>query len=189
MLLLIDNYDSFTYNLYDLLAQLQVETMVIRNDELSIDEIAKLNFNSILISPGPKNPTSAGITIPLIERYHSTLPIMGICLGFQAIGEFFGAELYQMDKPLHGKTSICYPDDDELFEEIPSSFSIMHYHSLALRNINLPLRVIAKDERGVPMALKHETLPVYGLQFHPESILTEHGSQLLNNWLGVCQLK
>jgi len=188
MLLIIDNYDSFTYNLYDYLAQIGIASTVIRNDEKTIDEIKGMDFNGILISPGPKKPADAGISPAIIEHFKNSHPILGICLGFQTIGQHFGAELYEMDYPLHGKTSVIKHNSDELFKAIPHRINVMHYHSLALKNIISPIVVLAETENGLPMAIKHKTLPIYGLQFHPESILTESGLDILRNWTSICSI-
>lgn len=183
MVLLIDNYDSFTYNLYDYIAQLQMPCIVIRNDARTLQEIKKLKFNSIVISPGPERPQSAGITMQIIEEYHRTIPILGICLGHQAIGEYFGAELVKAKLPMHGKTStIKILRNNNLFRNIPSTFKVMRYHSLVLENLPDCLQPLAITNDNAIMAFQHTALPLLGIQFHPESILTEHGMLLLKNW-------
>lgn len=183
MVLLLDNYDSFTYNLRDYVVQCGRECMVIRNDEKTLDEISTIPFSSLLISPGPRTPQDAGVTMSLIERYHTSKPILGICLGHQALGLFFGAQLVKAQKPMHGKTSTIYTEVHPLFHHLPSQFDVMRYHSLILDRIeNSSLRIIAKTADEEIMGIAHRELPLAGLQFHPESILTEHGLQMLKNW-------
>jgi len=183
MFLLLDNYDSFTYNLRDYLQQLNVEVAVFRNDEITVSEIETLQPAAIVISPGPKTPSEAGITMQVVAQFHQTVPMLGICLGFQAMGEFFGARLVKAAYPMHGKTSAVQHNGSALFNNIPNPFAAMRYHSLFLENIPAKtLEVIARTSDGVPMALRHKKYPVYGVQFHPESILTPHGLQLLRNW-------
>ncbi len=184
MLLLLDNYDSFTYNLYDYLLQLHSEVVVYRNDEISCAGIEKLNPQGIIISPGPKTPHEAGITMNMIAQFHNKIPMLGICLGHQALGMFFGAQLMQSDYPVHGKTSVIQHNNDALFQHINNPFEAMRYHSLYLTELaKTPLQIIATTNDNIPMAIKHETLPLYGLQFHPESILTPDGLTLLRNWM------
>ncbi len=183
MVLLLDNYDSFTYNLRDYVVQCGRECMVLRNDEKTLDEISTIHFSSLLISPGPRTPQDAGVTMSLIERYHTSKPILGICLGHQALGLFFGAQLVKAQKPMHGKTSTIYTEAHPMFHHLPSKFDVMRYHSLVLDKIeNSSLRVIAKTADEEIMGIAHQELPLAGLQFHPESILTEHGLQMLKNW-------
>lgn len=183
MVLLLDNYDSFTYNLRDYILQCGKECRVIRNDEMSLNEIEKINFSSAIISPGPKTPHEAGITMKFIERFHQTKPILGICLGHQAIGEFFGAKLTKAIKPMHGKTSIIKHNNNFLFKNLPAEFEAMRYHSLILTELEkTELQIIATTKENEVMAIAHPTLKIEGVQFHPESILTEHGLQLMKNW-------
>lgn len=183
MVLLIDNYDSFTYMLRDYVLQLGEECRVIRNDELSLQEIETLNFTSAIISPGPKTPTEAGITMPFIEAYHSRKPILGICLGHQALGGFFGASLIKANRPMHGKTSLVFHTRHLLFKSVPQPFEAMRYHSLILTDIKkTPFEIIASTADKEVMAIVHPQLPLAGLQFHPESALTPHGLQILQNW-------
>ncbi|MFI5172969.1 MAG: anthranilate synthase component II [Chitinophagales bacterium] len=184
MILLLDNYDSFTYNLYDYLSQCGVEVLVKRNDEITVNEIHTLSLQAIVISPGPKKPANAGITLNTIHHFKNKLPMLGICLGYQAIGEYFGATLIKSPVPVHGKTSHVKHEDDPIFKGIPFEFPVMRYHSLNIENIPAEIKVIASTVAGSePMALKHIELPLYGLQFHPESILTEHGLPILRNWV------
>ncbi len=182
--LLLDNYDSFTYNLYDYLLQTGVACDVYRNDALSLTGFEQLDFQAIVLSPGPKRPADAGLMLSLIERYKEQVPILGICLGHQAIGQSFGAQVVKARLPMHGKTSIIRHLEHPLFEGIPEHFEAMRYHSLLLDSLdNTPLRSIASSAEGEIMALEHISLPLMGLQFHPESILTEYGLQVLENWV------
>ncbi len=185
MILLIDNYDSFTYNLCDYIAQLGHECVVVRNDEKTIEEIDSISFDAAVISPGPKTPAQAGITMQFIEKYYRSKPILGICLGHQAIGEFFGWELTKAQQPVHGKTSVIEVQPNHfLFKGLPAQFEVMRYHSLVLQQNNISeIEAVAHtaSSREV-MALQHKTLPVTGLQFHPESILTPYGINIMQNW-------
>jgi anthranilate synthase component 2 len=184
MLLLIDNYDSFTYNLKDYFEQLGEECTVVRNDELTIDEIEKLTFDKIVLSPGPERPEKAGILNAVIERFYTRHPILGICLGHQALGEFFGMQLVKAKYPMHGKISIIKHNGDEVFDAMPKQFEVCRYHSLVLvQSQQSTIKAIATTNEGEIMAIKHSTLPIYGVQFHPEAILTQHGIPFLRNWL------
>lgn len=182
--LLLDNYDSFTYNLYDYLLQTGVECDVYRNDALSLENFESLDFQAIVLSPGPKRPADAGLMLPLIARFCQKVPILGICLGHQALGETFGARVVKARLPMHGKTSVIQHREHPLFEGIPEFFEVMRYHSLVLESLEgTPLRSIAQSATGEIMALEHKALPLLGVQFHPESILTAYGLQLLKNWV------
>lgn len=183
-ILLLDNYDSFTYNLYDYLLQAGADCIVVRNDELSLPELERLAVEATVFSPGPKRPADAGVMLPLIEAWHQRMPMLGICLGHQALGEFFGARLIKARIPVHGKTTAIRHTGHPLFEGIPSPFNVMRYHSLVLESLTgTPLDTIARTGEGEIMALAHRSLPLLGVQFHPESILTEHGLQILKNWM------
>lgn len=183
-ILLIDNYDSFTYNLYDYFLQLGVICLVLRNDECSLAAIQDLSFDALVFSPGPQQPKDAGLMMDLLNEYHDRLPILGICLGHQAIGEYFGAQLRKAKLPVHGKAHTIYCQAHPLFADLPPAFKVMRYHSLILENIEAsPLESIAQTHTGEIMAIAHPRLPICGLQFHPESILTEHGLAMLENWL------
>ncbi len=184
MILLIDNYDSFTYMLRDYVAQAGEECMVVRNDEMSLAQIKDLDFDSIIISPGPKSPAAAGITIEVIAAFHTYKPILGICLGHQAIGQFFGAELVTAQTPMHGKTSTVSLTAHPIFTGIPPQIDVMRYHSLILKDLlGEKLEPIALTGDGEIMAISHTSLKIAGLQFHPESILTQYGSQMIKNWV------
>ncbi|SEL01765.1 anthranilate synthase component II [Nitrosovibrio tenuis] len=185
MLLMIDNYDSFTYNLVQYFGELGEEVTVFRNDEIKLDEIEQLKPARIVISPGPCTPSKAGISIPLIERYHSRIPILGVCLGHQSIGQAFGGTIVHARQVMHGKTSPIFHNDLGLFHGLPNPFHATRYHSLVIEREGLPdcLEVTAWTEDGEIMGIRHKTLAIEGLQFHPESILTEHGHRLLANFL------
>ena len=189
-ILLLDNYDSFTYNLYDYWLRLGVSCRVIRNDELSFDEFKTLNFKALVISPGPQKPKDAGLLMPMIEHFYTKKPIFGICLGHQGIGEFFGATLLKNKIPVHGKTSKIQHNKHALFQDLPNEFEVMRYHSLVLQDFeNTDLEVIASTNENDVMAIAHKHLPIHGVQFHPESILTEFGLEMMENWLKIIKLK
>ncbi len=184
---MLDNYDSFTYNLKDYLEQLHHEVRVVRNDELSIKELETLDMKGIVISPGPKRPESAGITMEVIQRFEKELPILGVCLGHQAIGLHFGANLGRTPKPVHGKTSTISGNAHPMFEGIKDPVKVCRYHSLTLEDIQNPLEIISKSKDDCVMAISHKTLPIWGVQFHPEAILSEGGLQLIANWLKLVE--
>lgn len=189
MILLIDNYDSFTYNLQDYFLQIGLDCKVARNDEYSLQEFSKLKLQAVVFSPGPKIPREAGLMMELINYFHDKILMLGICLGHQGIGEFFGAKLVKAKIPMHGKTSMITHNNDFVFQNIPQQFKVMRYHSLILSETeNSPLKIIARTDENEIMAIKHNTLPIYGFQFHPEAILTEHGLQLLKNWAVINDL-
>lgn len=183
MWILIDNYDSFTYILKDFLKQLHEDVIVFKNDEITIEQLKLLTPERIIISPGPKQPRDAGITMNLIQHFHRQVPILGVCLGHQALGEFFGARLIKSLVPQHGKTSKLFHNNTSIFKGIPQEFNVTRYHSLILtqwQTTNLvPLAFTKQKEL---MAFQHIHYPCIGLQFHPEAILTEFGFQILQNW-------
>ena len=183
MYLLIDNYDSFTYILRDYLLQLKIDCRVYKNDEIDIAGIQNLSPQKIIISPGPETPEKSGICMEVIHHFHQTTPILGICLGHQAIGQYFGASLSHAPYPLHGKTSWVAHRNHPLFHNIPSPFEVMRYHSLILENIPQDIITLAyaEDDKSV-MAIAHKDYPCVGLQFHPESIGTKYGLEILKNW-------
>ena len=186
MLLVIDNYDSFTYNLVQYLGELGADMSVIRNDEVSVDEIEnELCPEKILISPGPGTPNGAGISLGVIDRLAGKLPILGVCLGHQAIGQHFGGKVVRAPEPVHGKPVEVSHDGRTIFEGIDGNFIAGRYHSLIVERESLPdcLEVSAESPDGLIMAMRHRSLQVEGVQFHPESILTEHGRTLLKNFL------
>jgi anthranilate synthase/aminodeoxychorismate synthase-like glutamine amidotransferase len=185
VILLLGNYDSFVYNLARYVRELGEHPVVVRNDAISLDEIRALAPTHIIISPGPCSPTEAGISVDAIRRFGHAIPILGVCLGHQAIGTAYGAEIVRARRPMHGKTSRIHHDGDELFAGVPSPFTATRYHSLVIAPESLPtsLRVTATSEDGEIMAVAHRTDPVVGVQFHPESALTEHGYWLIDRFL------
>jgi anthranilate synthase component 2 len=185
MLLMIDNYDSFTYNLVQYFGELGCDVKVVRNDLVSLDEIEALGAERICLSPGPSTPAEAGICVPLIRRFAGRVPILGVCLGHQAIGAAFGGEVVRAARVMHGKTDAVTHKGTGVFEDLPTPFTVTRYHSLAIARDSLPdaLDVTAWTDDGEIMGVRHKTLPVEGVQFHPESILTEHGHRLLRNFV------
>jgi anthranilate synthase component 2 len=185
MLLMIDNYDSFTYNLVQYFGELGEDVRVVRNDAITLDEIAALAPANICISPGPCSPNEAGISVPLIEKFAGRVPILGVCLGHQAIGQAFGGHVIRAQTLMHGKTSPIEHRGSGVFAGLPAPFQATRYHSLAVERATLPdaLEITAWTADGEIMGLRHKTLAVEGVQFHPESIATEHGHQLLRNFL------
>lgn len=183
-ILLLDNYDSFTYNLHDYLLQAGAQCQVLRNDACTLPEFERLDFDALVLSPGPGRPAAAGLMMPLLGRLFDKKPVLGICLGHQALGELYGARLIKAQWPMHGKTSLISHNGHPLFRHIPARFPVMRYHSLLLESLDgTPLQAIAHTTEGEIMALAHPELPLLGVQFHPESILTEWGLQLLTNWV------
>ncbi len=185
MILVIDNYDSFTYNLVQYLGELGQQIMVKRNDCVSLHEIEKLAPQHILLSPGPCTPEEAGICIPIIQRFASQIPILGVCLGHQAIGAAFGGQVVRHSRIMHGKTSPIYHRQQGVFASLPSPLNATRYHSLIVKKETLPeeLEITAWTKDDEIMGLKHRSFPVEGVQFHPESVLTEHGRQMLQNFI------
>ncbi|MFZ5483052.1 MAG: aminodeoxychorismate/anthranilate synthase component II [Pseudomonadota bacterium] len=185
MLLMIDNYDSFTYNLVQYFGELGEDVKVIRNDEIDIAGVAALNPARIVISPGPCTPTEAGISVPLIQAMAGKIPLLGVCLGHQSIGQAFGGRIIHAKQLMHGKTSPIHHADIGVFRGLPNPFTATRYHSLVIERETLPecLEITAWTEDGEIMGVRHKTLAVEGVQFHPESVLTEHGHALLRNFL------
>ncbi|MAV83715.1 MAG: anthranilate synthase component II [Gammaproteobacteria bacterium] len=187
---LIDNYDSFTFNIEHQFQMLEQSVEVIRNDATTIDELTKMDFDAFVIGPGPSNPTNAGISMDVIKSFYKTKPILGICLGHQAIGQSFGGKIVIANRIMHGKTSLVSHNKDSLFFNVKDPYHVMRYHSLAIEVSSLPndLKIIAwtEDEKNKTiMAVKHKDYPVIGIQFHPESIFTEQGSKLIQNFLDL----
>jgi len=185
MILMIDNFDSFTYNLVQYLGEMGQELVIKRNDEISLDEISDMAPDKIIVSPGPCSPREAGISVPVIERFAGQIPILGVCLGHQAIGQAFGGNIVRAQNLMHGKTSPIEHDGRGVFEHIPSPFAATRYHSLVIERETVPdcLQVSARTADGEIMGVRHKELDVEGVQFHPESILTEHGKTLLRNFV------
>jgi anthranilate synthase/aminodeoxychorismate synthase-like glutamine amidotransferase len=185
MLLVIDNYDSFTYNLVQYLGELGAEVVVKRNDAVSVDEIRNLRPNGILISPGPGRPEEAGISLELIAGLGSSFPIFGVCLGHQTIAQHFGASIVRADRLMHGRTSSILHEGAGVFADLPSPLTATRYHSLIVQRDTVPaeLEVTAWTDQDEIMGIRHKDLPIEGVQFHPESFLTEHGHALIGNWL------
>jgi anthranilate synthase/aminodeoxychorismate synthase-like glutamine amidotransferase len=185
MLLILDNYDSFTYNLVQYFGELGAEMKIFRNDALTVDEVMKLAPERICISPGPCTPNEAGISLELIRALGPTTPILGVCLGHQSIGQVYGGDVVRADRLMHGKTSPIHHNGTSVFKGLPSPFEATRYHSLIVKRDTLPdcLEITAWTEEGEIMGLRHKEHPVHGVQFHPESILTEHGKQMLVHFL------
>ena len=186
MILLIDNYDSFAYNLFQLIGEVNPDIIVYRNDKIDIDEIKELNPEAIILSPGPGKPENAGICIDVVKEFHDEIPILGVCLGHQAICTAFGAKVSYAKRLMHGKSSTISLNDDLIFEGLPDEITVGRYHSLSMLEDTLPdsLEIISKaNDDGEVMAVRHKEFDVYGLQFHPESILTPDGLTIIENFL------
>ena len=187
MILVIDNYDSFTYNLVQYLGELGATLEVRRNDAVTVEEIGALRPQAIVLSPGPCAPAQAGVTVPVIKRWGSEIPMLGVCLGHQAIGEAYGGRVVRADRVMHGKTSRVVHDGNDLFRGLPNPLGVMRYHSLVIERASIPAALEgvahAEDEPDEIHAVRHREHPVWGVQFHPESVLTEHGKELLRNFL------
>jgi len=185
MLLMIDNYDSFTYNLVQYFGELGQEVKVIRNDAITVPDIGAMKPDYLVISPGPCAPAQAGVSLAAIKEYAGKIPLLGVCLGHQAIGEAFGGKIIHAQQLMHGKTSPVFHKDVGVFRGLPNPITCTRYHSLAIERDSLPacLDITAETEDGEIMGVRHKTLPVEGVQFHPESILTEQGHQMLDNFL------
>jgi anthranilate synthase/aminodeoxychorismate synthase-like glutamine amidotransferase len=187
MLLLIDNYDSFTYNLYQYLSELGQDVVVIRNDKTTIGEIEKMQPERIVVSPGPGRPENAGISNDVIRHFAGALPILGVCLGHQCVGQAFGATVERAGEIKHGKSSLVHHDGKGVLAGLPNPFSAIRYHSLAVMKDSLPdcFDISAQTKNGIIMGLRHKDYPIEGVQFHPESIMTKEGKNLLKNFLGM----
>ena len=190
MIILIDNYDSFTYNLYHYLGELGVETVVHRNDKISVGQVISAKPEAIVLSPGPKTPNEAGICLELIAKSAPTIPIFGVCLGLQAIGQAFGGKVVRAPKLMHGKLSAVHHDGKGVFKDVPQDFEATRYHSLVVDKASLPdcLEITAETD-GLVMGFQHKALNVHGVQFHPESIASQHGHALLRNFLGLAKVR
>lgn len=186
MLLLLDNFDSFTYNLRDYFQQLGQEVLVLRND-VTLAEIQQQQFDGIILSPGPGKPKEAGVLMEVIKHYHNKLPILGICLGHQALGKFYGAKLEKAAKPMHGKISEISCVNESLFQNLPNPMPVTRYHSLLLTNLPDILMPLAHTKEGELMAFRHVEHPVFAVQFHPEALLTTYGLDILRNWLSIAK--
>ena len=191
MLLVIDNYDSFTYNLVQYLGELGEEPVVRRNDAVTLADIDAMAPRAIVLSPGPCTPAEAGITVPLVRAYGARIPILGVCLGHQAIGEAYGGRVVRARRVMHGKTSHIVHEGRDLFDSLPSPMEVMRYHSLVVERETMPdsleILAVAIDDSAEIHAMRHRAHPVWGVQFHPESILTAHGKQLLRNFLDLAE--
>jgi anthranilate synthase/aminodeoxychorismate synthase-like glutamine amidotransferase len=187
MILVIDNYDSFTYNLVQYLGELGAELRVIRNDAATVDEVVAMKPEKILISPGPCTPKEAGISCDVIRRLGATVPLFGVCLGHQAIGDVYGGRVVRADRLMHGKTSMIHHKGKGVLAGMPDPFEAIRYHSLLVERASLPaeLEITAETDQGEIMGLQHRRFPVYGVQFHPESILTQNGKQILKTFLSL----
>jgi len=188
-LLVIDNYDSFTFNLVQMFRRYELDISVVRADSLSVADVARRRPDYVLVSPGPKSPSAAGISTELIRCCQTEFPILGVCLGMQCLNEAFGGSTVHAPVPMHGKTSAVHHDGSGLFAGVPEPFTVARYHSLAITHISESLRVNARSTDGVPMAVQHVRYPLFGVQFHPESFLTEHGFRLVENFLRSGALK
>lgn len=189
MILMIDNYDSFTYNLFQYLAELGADVQVYRNDKIDLTEISNLHPAGIVISPGPGRPENAGISVALIKEFYQNIPILGVCLGHQAIGQAFGGNIISAPILMHGKVSDVHYEESPLFSGLTNPFTATRYHSLVIEktSISTELKIIAATQDDVIMGIQHERFPLYGVQFHPESILTTEGKVLLKNFLTICE--
>ncbi len=188
-LLVIDNYDSFTFNLVQMFRRYDLRISVYRADKITVEQAAKSAPDYILISPGPKNPSSAGISKALIKRLYREIPILGVCLGMQCINEVFGGRTVRAPTPVHGKTSTVRHEERGMFQDVPNPFTVARYHSLAAADVSDELEITARSEDDVVMGLSHKAYPLHGVQFHPESFLTEHGYPLVENFLRIGPLR
>ena len=189
MLLVIDNYDSFTYNLVQFLGELGASPVVCRNDQVTVEQIANGGYRGIVISPGPGEPKSAGVSLAAIRQLGARLPILGVCLGHQAIGEAFGGRIVRAPRPIHGKASRVQHDGRGIFAGVPNDIQVARYHSLIIERESCPaeLEVTATTSDGIIMGVRHRAFPIEGVQFHPESVLTSNGMQILSNFVKLCE--
>ena len=189
MYFMVDNYDSFVYNLYAYMRENGQEVLVRRADAVSFEELEELNLEGIIISPGPKRPQDADVSERILEKYQGKIPILGVCLGHQLIGYHYGAKVCHGINPIHGKISRISHSQEDIFKGLPDNYKVTRYHSLVVSDENLPpeLQVTARTKDGVIMGLKHSSYPIYGIQFHPEAVLTEYGHELLLNFHRICQ--
>jgi len=187
MVLVIDNYDSFVHNLARYFRILGAQTLIVRNDKITIDEIKKINPSHIVLSPGPCTPSEAGICIDVVKYFAETIPMLGVCLGHQAIAQAFGSQIIKASYPMHGKSSLISHDGSGVFHGIPDNIEIGRYHSLVVQEngLDVKLKITARTDDGTIMSLTHKEFPVWGVQFHPESVLTQHGLEMINNFLAV----
>uniref|UniRef100_UPI0040285C58 anthranilate synthase component II n=1 Tax=Candidatus Scatousia sp. TaxID=3085663 RepID=UPI0040285C58 len=184
-MILIDNYDSFTYNIVQYLRELGVNPVVFENDRVNISELRKMEFESIIISPGAGNPHTAGISMQVIEEFYKEKKILGVCLGHQCIAKFFGADVVKANEPCHGKVSQIVHTKSQLFNGIPEKFDVTRYHSLVVENVSGCLSETAKTFDGINMAIEHKELPIFGVQFHPEAILSQYGHEIFKNFISI----
>ena len=187
MILMIDNYDSFVYNLVRYFEELGEEVLVYRNDKITIKDIENMNIDGIVISPGPKSPKEAGLSLEIIDKFKGKLPILGICLGHQCIGHYFNAEVIKGKEPVHGKMFYINHDSKDLFKDVKNPLRVTRYHSLIVDKNDFPneLEITSETEDNVIMGIKHKSLPIYGVQFHPEAEMTEEGHKILNNFINI----
>ena len=187
MILILDNYDSFTYNIYQYLSELGANALVVRNDQVSIDDLREMKPEKIVVSPGPRTPDKAGISNEVIRYFGSHIPTLGVCLGHQCVGHAYGGTVASAGEIMHGKTSLVHHDGKGVFDGIPSPFEAIRYHSLSIHRDGFPdeLEISAWTEDGVIMGVRHKTHPVEGIQFHPESIMTKYGKDILNNFINM----
>lgn len=188
MILIIDNYDSFTYNLYQAVAAIDPDVKVVRNDKVTVKEVIAMNPDGIIISPGPGQPKDAGICVELVKRLGDRIPILGICLGHQAIVKAYGGKITLAKEPIHGKGAFIFHHRQGIYQDVPLPFSAARYHSLIAEKDNIPkdLMIESESEEGIVMGVRHKDYPVYGFQFHPESILTPEGGILIKNFMQIC---
>lgn len=184
-MILIDNYDSFTYNIVQYLCELGAEPRVFKNDKITTDDLRKMDFEHIIISPGAGTPDNAGVSLDVIKEFYKTKKVLGVCLGHQCIAQFFGAKIVKDICPCHGKVSSISHSTSKLFTGIPQNFEVTRYHSLVVEDVPSELKITAKTADGIVMALEHEKYALYGVQFHPEAVLTQYGHELLENFLKI----